>query len=97
MVVPGKIFQSKGFQKVGKRYFEIGFCKQNISQESHFGNLLTRIYRRCMRHSFHPESTKGPPWLGLVKKFQNISSKMAENRYFDIGFCKYSKYFLYTL
>ena len=30
------------------------------------------------------------------KHFQNNSSEMAGKRYFDIGFCKYSKYFLYV-
>ena len=31
--------------------------------------------------------------VGLEEKnFQNISSEMAGKRYFDIGFCKYSKH-----
>ena len=37
-----------------------------------------------------------PPWLGQ-KKFQNKCSQKVGKRYFDIGFCKYSKYFLYVL
>ena len=38
-LVPKKIYQNKGSQRVQKRYFQIGFCKYSISQESHSANL----------------------------------------------------------
>ena len=42
----------------------------------------------------YPEPTIGPPWLGPEKNIQNRGSQKARRRYFQIGFCKYSKFFL---
>ena len=49
---------------------------------------------KCARHSLVPVSIQGLPWLGSEKSFQNRSSQMAGRCYFEIRFCKYSKYFL---
>ena len=46
---------------------------------------------------FDPESTKRSTMVGLEEKFLKQSFEMAGKRYFDIGVCKYSKYFLYIL
>ena len=58
MAGPGNKFQNQGFQKAGKFYFETGFRKQSISQESHFTMLLSRIHRkRVSEILLYPECT----------------------------------------
>ena len=56
-----KNIQNGGSHRAGKCYFEIGFCKYSISQDSNVTNLLHRRYRKYVRHSLYPESTMGPP------------------------------------
>ena len=38
----------------------------------------------------YPESTIGPPWLGLEKIFKNEYPQKAGKRYFVIDLCKHS-------
>ena len=75
-----------GPQTAGKRYFEFNSCKQ----QSHFLNLLSRVYRKRVRDSFvsrvHYKAHMDRP----ARNFQNESSHMAGKGYFEISFCKNS-------
>ena len=50
-----------------------GFCK-SISEESNATNLLSRIYRKCIRSSFVSKIYYVPTMVGQQKNFQNVSS-----------------------
>ena len=47
------------------------FCKRTM----YATNMLRKIYKRVLDIISYPESTMGPPWLGLGKNFQNEGSQ----------------------
>ena len=58
-------FQTRGSQMAGKCYVEHGFYKY----QSDFANLLSRIYRKYVRHSFVSRVYYEPTMVGLGKNF----------------------------
>ena len=72
MVGPEKKFQNGGSHMAGKRYFEIGFCKYVISLEGNVTNLLRRIYRKYIRHSFVSRVYYGPTMVEQGEKFSKL-------------------------
>ena len=86
MVGPGG-----GSQKAGKRYFEIGFANAVL-------HTIAILLMLCRQNSQRVRCTFlriqsllwAPPRSGPKKKVQSKASQMAQKRYFEIDFCKYS-------
>ena len=98
MVGPRKNFQNKGYQKVGNIVLRLVFVNTVFYKRAILLIFYPEFIESVLGILSYPESTKGPMMVGFEEKiFKTKDFEMAGKRYFDIGFCKYSKYFLYVV